>query len=76
MGVVKVKAGSGLGFSFGDVQSLDRNGDIRCVKDMYMLKLVSGEINSGITGLKEFQNTIIILTIPSSFKELAQTLVC
>ena len=35
---VLIKAGSGPGFSFG--VSLDRNGD-KCIKDMYILKVVS-----------------------------------
>ena len=34
-------AGSGLGFSFGDRAWTEM--EIRCVKGMYMLKLMSGE---------------------------------
>ena len=47
------KAGSGLEFSFG-VRAWTET-EIRCVKGMYRLKLVSGEKNSGI---KELKNTI------------------
>ena len=36
-----VKAGSGLGFSFGVRAWTER--EIRCVEDMYRLKLVSSE---------------------------------
>ena len=44
-----VKAGSGLGFSFG-VRAWTEM-EIRCAKGMYRLKLVSGERNLGIKGL-------------------------
>ena len=46
-----VKAGSGLRFSFG-VRAWTEM-EIRCVKGMHGLKLVSCENNSGIKGLKE-----------------------
>ena len=44
------KVGSGLGFSFG-VRAWTEM-EIWCAKGMYRLKLVSGERNSGIKGLK------------------------
>ena len=44
-----VKAGSGLRFSFG-VRAWTKM-EIRCVKGMYSLKLVSCKNNSGIKGL-------------------------
>ena len=51
MGVVKVtslivKAGSGLWFSFGVRACTEM--EIRCVRGMYRLKLVSCENNSGL----------------------------
>ena len=51
-----VKPGSGLRFSFG-VRALTEM-EIRCVKGMYRLKLVSCENNSGIKGLKYFLRLI------------------
>ena len=54
MGVVKVtslivKAGSGLRFSFG-VRAWTEM-EVRCIKGMHRLKLVSCENNSGFKGL-------------------------
>ena len=46
---LSVKAGSGLRFSFG-VRAWTEL-EIRCVKGMYRLKLVSCENNSGFKGL-------------------------
>ena len=45
-----VKAGSGLRFSFGVGAWTEM--EIRCVKGMYRLKLVSSENNSGCEGLR------------------------
>ena len=44
-----VKAGSGLRFSFGVKAWTEM--EMRCVKGMYRLKLVSRENNSGFKGL-------------------------
>ena len=44
-----VKAGSGLGISFG-VRAWTEM-EIRCVKGRYRLKLLSSEKNSGFNGL-------------------------
>ena len=44
------KAGSGVGFSFGVKAWTEM--EIRCVKGMYRLKLISSENNSGFKGLK------------------------
>ena len=46
-----VKAGSGLRFSFG-VRAWTEM-EIRCVKGMHRLKLVSSENNSGFKGLRK-----------------------
>ena len=59
MGVVKVtsllvKAGSGLGFSFG--VRVWTEMEIQCVKGMCRLKLVSSEKNSGLKGLANLAN--------------------
>ena len=43
------KAGSGVGLSFG-VRALTQM-EIRCVKGMFRLKLISSEINSVFKGL-------------------------
>ena len=45
------KAGSGVGLSFG-VRALTQM-EIRCVKGMFRLKLISSEINSVFKGLKK-----------------------
>ena len=65
MGVVKVtslfvKAGSGLGFSFG-VRAWTEM-EIWCVKGMYRLKLVSSEKNSGFKGLTH-QRTVFMSSL-------------
>ena len=44
-----VKAGSGVGFSFGVRARTEM--EIWCVKGMFRLKLISSEKNSGFKGL-------------------------
>ena len=44
-----VKAGSGVGFSFGVKDWTEM--EIQCVKGMYRLKLISSENNSGFKGI-------------------------
>ena len=55
-----VKAGSGLRFSFG-VRAWTEM-EIRCIKGMYRLKLVSCENNSGFKGLINLKSTHCLLT--------------
>ena len=45
-----VKAGSGVGFSFGGRARTEM--EIWCVKGMFRLNLISSEKNSGFIGLK------------------------
>ena len=49
------KAGSGVGLSFG-VRALTQM-EIRCVKGMFRLKLISSEKNSVFKGLNHWGNT-------------------
>ena len=51
------KAGSGVGLSFG-VRALTEM-EIRCVKGMFRLKLISSEKNSVFKGLKGTHSTVI-----------------
>ena len=48
IGSLLAKAGSGVGFSFG-VRAWTKV-EIRCVKGMYRLKLISSEKYSGLKG--------------------------
>ena len=52
-----VRAGSGLRFSFG-VRAWTEM-EIRCVKGMYRLKLVSCESNSGFKARTKFELSVI-----------------
>ena len=55
------KAGSGVGFSFGVKDWTEM--EIRCIKGMYRLKLISSENDSGFKGLINLTKFFLVLVI-------------
>ena len=55
------KAGSGLRFSFGVRARTEM--EIRCVKSMYRLKLVSCENNLGFKGLRNIAGSLGMISL-------------